>query len=311
MIALAAATALTGIAAPATDWTEWRPAAGVVDVAGPRSDGWFVMMAGGRLRLLARNGRARPFAPRFKVAGGEPYIDVAPANGAPGGCRWPADAVAVLEPVKHAVVLVLPSGGVRKLARVAGAINGIAFDRVGGFGGSLLVTRKRGTHDDVFAIDCAGRSRSITRTAPVAEGGIAVAPETFGRFGGYLVMADELSGRIWAISPRGRHRLVANSGLPAGPDTGVESLGFVPRRAVAALVADRGVPGNPHPGTDHVLRLELAGQGLAAGDLLAVAEGGARTVAVRCRATCTVRIVVGTESTAHREGHVAFLARRG
>ena len=122
-------------------------------------------------------------------------------------------------------------------------------------------------------------------------------------------MAGELSGRIYAIGPRGRSLLVARSRLPAGPDIGVESLGFVPRRARLALVADRGVPGAPHPGTDRVLALPLAGRGLVAGDLVAVAEGGARTIAIRCRRACTVRMLVATGSTAHVEGHLAFVTR--
>src|SRR5258706_16004701 len=93
--------------------------------------------------------------------------------------------------------------------------------------------------------------------APIVEGGIAVAPPTFGRFAGRLVAPDELSGRILAFDERGRVDVVAASGLPAGGDIGVESVGFVPagfNRSGAAYLADRGVPGNLHPGTDSVLR---------------------------------------------------------
>jgi hypothetical protein len=39
----------------------------------------------------------------------------------------------------------------------------------------------------VLAIDCAGGVRAITSHAPAMEGGIAVAPTSFGRYGGDLV----------------------------------------------------------------------------------------------------------------------------
>ena len=63
----------------------------------------------------------------------------------------------------------------------------------------------------VFGIDCRGRVQTISSDAPPVEGGIAVAPKSFGRFAGDLIAPDELSGRIWAIGPDGNARLVARS----------------------------------------------------------------------------------------------------
>jgi hypothetical protein len=46
--------------------------------------------------------------------------------------------------------------------------------------------------------------------------------------------------------------------------------------------------------------------GVRPGDLLVASEGGAQTVAVRCRARCSVKHVADGPSVAHAEGHIAF-----
>jgi hypothetical protein len=143
---------------------------------------------------------------------------------------------------------------------------------------------------------------------------VAVAPVGFGRFGGDLLAPDELSGSLYAYAPDGRATVVAYSGLAHGQDIGVESLGFVPTRFTDALVADRLTPGNRHPGDDLILSLsprQLAAAGVRSGDLLAVTEGGALTVAVSCRRTCSVREIAVGPSIAHIEGHVVFRAAPG
>jgi hypothetical protein len=141
-----------------------------------------------------------------------------------------------------------------------------------------------------------------------------VAPPGFGRFGGDLIAPDEISGRVYAITPAGRSMLVANSGLPHGQDTGVESEAFVPAGTKDALVADRLTPDNPHPGDDVILRIRAAAlraAGVRAGDLLVTTEGGALTDAIRCKPrSCSVRDVASGPAVAHGEGHIAFAATR-
>src|SRR5205807_9941721 len=69
----------------------------------------------------------------------------------------------------------------------------------------------------------------------------AVAPATFGRYGGDLVAPDEKTGRIVAIDPGGHAVTVVESHLPAGSDIGVESAAFVPPgldQTNAAYLAD-------------------------------------------------------------------------
>jgi hypothetical protein len=212
------------------------------------------------------------------------------------------------------VLAVDAQGGTHRFATLPGAglLSGIAFDTTGRFDHRLLVTRTSGDTTTVYALDWDGRVEVITAAAPKVEGGIAVAPPGFGRFAGQLIAPDENSGRIFGIAPHGRTRLLANSGLPAGGDVGVESAGFVPPRlrgGVRALLADRVTPGNPHPGDDAVLALSasaLRGAGVRAGDLLVATEGGARTIAVHCARTCGVRHVADGPTIAHAEGHVVF-----
>jgi hypothetical protein len=230
-------------------------------------------------------------------------------------CNFSRDDVFVLR--LHAplgVTRVDKQGRATLFATVNGidSLNGITFDTTGKFGYRLLVSGPSAGKTAVATIDCNGKVQFITRTAPVVEGGLAVAPRGFGSFGGDLIAPDELSGKIYAIAPNGTVTVVALSGLAAGPDTGVESLAFVPKgltRGGEVYYSDRATPGNPHPGTDSLLRLSasaLAAAGVHDGDMLGATEGGATMVAVSCRKTCHVVTVVGSASTSHGEGHIAF-----
>jgi hypothetical protein len=189
---------------------------------------------------------------------------------------------------------------------------GITFDATGHFGHVLLVTARGHAGTAVLAIDCTGRVRAITVHAPAMEGGITVAPASFGRYGGDLVAAGETTGRIFAVAPDGAVVTLAASGLPRGGDIGVESTGFVPPgfgARDAAYLADRYSPGNKHPGTNSILRLpgaELVKAGVRAGDLLAATEASARTIVVHCGRGCTVRYIAIGPGITHAEGHIAF-----
>jgi hypothetical protein len=297
----------------------WTPLVHVgrpLDVVGPRRDGSFVLAAAGKLWLLAPgSGRVTRFAPAYQSPGGEePYIAL-PAVGH-RGCSFGSQTVYALRLANgRGVVAIGPNGPARMFAGLAapGLIDGIAFDETGRFGYRLLVTVEHGATTTVAAIDCRGRVTTISGHAPKVEGGIAVAPATFGRFAGDLIASDENTGRIYAIAPSGASALVARSGLPHGGDTGVESGAFLPAHGwFTALLADRFTPGNPHPGDDVFLRVSSAAlfaAGARPGDLLDATEGGARTVAVHCGASgCTVRHVADGPAIAHGEGHIAIAA---
>ena len=147
------------------------------------------------------------------------------------------------------------------------------------------------------------------------EGGIAVAPGSFGRYGGDLIAPSEITGRVYAIRPDGTVVTLAVSGLPHGGDIGVEGAGFVPPwfgPGDAAYLADRYSRGNKHPGSNSILRLpgsQLTKAGVRPGDLLVATEAGARTMIVHCVSTCTVRYLAAGSAITHTEGHIVFVSQ--
>jgi hypothetical protein len=305
-------------------WVRFFHVAGVVDLTGPRGHGQLTVAAAGRLLLLSTAGQLVPFARGSggyaTALGPEPYIATPTGTPVTGlGCSFGKDATYALEPDgSPGVIRIDEQGRARRFVSLPGVRpDGIAFDDVGRFGYRLLVTAAARGGTTVFGVDCAGRVATVASHAPRVEGGIAVAPLSFGSFGGDLVAPDETTGRVWAIGPGGKTRLIARSPLPAGADIGVESEAFVPPgfgRDWAAYVADRGTPGNRHPGTDSILRLsgaELTRAGVHAGELVVASEGGAQTIVINCSATsCTVRHIADGPAAAHVEGHIVFARRR-
>ena len=305
---------------------KWRAVAkvpGVLDVVGPRGDGRLVLATHGGLFLMRPGGSPLPYArgPRgYPGSPGEPYIALAMGHRVPGvGCAFGRDVVFALDPdATPGIVRVDRSGRSSRFADLpVGAFpTGITVDTVGRFGYRLLVTSFAAGKTTLHAFDCRGRARAIAAGAPHVEGGIAVAPRTFGRFGGTLIAVSEVSGRIYSFGPGGRVRLVAESGLPAGGDIGVESVGFVPPklgRRGAAYLADMGAPGSPTSGSDSLLILtgtSLSRANLRPGELVVATEAGAKTIAVRCLRRCTVRRVADGPTVTHAEGHITFVPRR-
>jgi hypothetical protein len=295
----------------------FRQLPGVVDLAGPRGDGSFLVAAAGRLLVLGRDGTLSPFARGaggyLTAMGSEPYLVLTGSHPVrAGGCSFRHDTAFALEPgARPGVIMISPQGQARRFASLPPGrfLSGIAFDGTGRFGHRLLVTAGSGGRTTVFAIGCDGRAAIVAAGAPAMEGGIVVAPASFGRFGGDLIAPDEGSGQVYAVDPSGRVVTLVRSGLPAGGDIGVESAGFVPSPAATAYLADRFSARNKHPGDNAILRLspaELTRAGVRAGDLLVATEGGAKTIDVRCAAACTVRYVAAGPAIAHAEGHIAF-----
>jgi len=306
-----------------THWAASLHIPAVVDLAGPRRDGQLMLALAGRLSLLGPNGLVGFARGRDGYAtsrGTEPYIALAPDNNVGSdSCSFVPDDVYALEPGNTPAVIRIDGTGraTRFVSLPNGSFpNGIGFDTTGAFGHRLLVTVAAGGSTTILSIGCGGTTRTLTRLAPRTEGGIAVAPPSFGIFAGNLIAPDEISGTIFAIDASGVARTVALSGLPHGGDIGVESEGFVPlglTRRSAAYLADRAVPGNAHPGTDSILELPDAGlvrAGVQSGDLLVASEGGAETLDVRCRRTCTVRHIAAGPAATHAEGHIVFATVR-
>jgi hypothetical protein len=291
-------------------WTEFARVRRPLDLAGPRANGSLVLAADARLSSLAPgSGLLAPYRGGYHSPGGEePYVAVSP-----GGCYGNGVVYALRLTAGRSVTAIGPDGATHRLAtlRLRGLLDGVTFDHTGRFRGRLLVTSNASSRTSVVAIDCHGAVTTITHQAPRLEGGIAVAPASFGRFAGDLIAPGETSGKVFAVTARGHSELVVNSHLPHGNDIGVESEGFVPHDPhAAAFLADRFTPGNPHPGDDVVLRLTagaLRAAGVRPGDLLVSTEGGALTDAIRCsRSSCQTRLVAQGPAIAHGEGHIAF-----
>ena len=297
----------------------------MLDVAGPLPDQSLLLATGHGVFRLSPDGTLSPVSGDYTpAAGAEAYVALSSALAVAGaGCSFPNGTAYLLKPGAAPAVLALDlaSGSISTLATIAGVdtLSGIAFDRTGRFGNRLLVIGPHSGATIVDAIDCRGRVAAVTTSAPRMEGGMEVAPPSFGAYGGDLVVPDERSGNIIAITPEGTSQVIARTGPPAGSDLGAESVGFVPPGFLGggwAYLADRATPGNHHPGTDTLLRLsaaELRDQGVAEGDLLVAGEGGGTTLAVRCGAdgSCSHARQIGTASgAAHVEGHLLLVADR-
>lgn len=310
-----------GAAGTLAHWIKFSHIPAILDLANRDRHGSLFVAAAGRLFILRPGGALTPYArgpggyatPR----GPEPYIAVAGGDRVAGThCSFGAGTIFALQPTgQPGIIEVGPDGRTRRFATVpkAGLLTGITFDRTGHFGHDLLVTdRAPSGVTKVLAFDCAGHVRTITRSAPALEGGLAVAPASFGRYAGDLIAPDERTGRVFAIQPDGTVLTLAISGLAHGGDIGVESEGFVPPgfgAGLAAYVADRFSRGNRHPGTDSLLRLPgsaLVKAGVRAGDLLVATEASAKTILVRCARTCTVRYIAIGPAISHVEGHISF-----
>ena len=299
------------------NWERWVSLPGAVDVVGPRPDGKLVAAAAGRLFLVdPASGTSSPFGSYSTDPGPESYIAMAPGLDVAGsGCRFEAGDIYALElGTPQAIIRVTVAGAASRFVETppVDLLTGIAFDATGRFGNQLLVAGRRGTRTVVFSIDCRGRLRTLTDNAPLIEGGMEVAPQMFGEHGGDLIAADENSGDVIFIRFDGTSGVLIRPDLPAGPDIGVESVGFLPPgfigRGGTAYVADRRSPGSPTEGTDAIWRVtpEAFSQvRIDENDLIAVTETG-RTVVIRCRMTCRT-FPFGDAPGAHIEGHVTVV----
>jgi hypothetical protein len=318
---LATGLALLPMSAGAVDpaWEPWVAVPGLFDLGGPRSDGTILVAGSAGLETVNQAGVASPFARGqggYRAGGGEAYLAISPGlHVASAGCDFATDDTFILRLQRPTGITRVDAAGRQAVSFAnvnAPGLNGITFDTIGSFDHRLLATSTVNGKTELVAIDCTGAVQVITKTAPVVEGGLAVAPPAFGIFGGSLIAPDELSGIIWSVGPDGTSHQVVASGLPKGGDTGVEAAAFVPpgfSRGGYVYFSDRATKGNPHPGTDHVLRLsstDLVAAGVRDGDLLAATEGGASMIDVRCDVSCRVATVVGTPTTAHGEGHLVF-----
>jgi len=311
----AQATPTTQPAPP--NWQRWVSLPGVVDVVGPRPDGKLVAAAAGKLFLVDPDrGTTAPFGTYATDPGPESYIAMAPGLDVAGsGCRFEAGEVFALElGTAQGITRVALDGTPSRFVQTppVDLLTGIAFDGTGRFGNQLLVAGRKANKTVLFSIDCRGRLRTLTENAPLIEGGMEVAPQIFGDHGGDLIAADENSGDVIFIRYDGTSGVLIRPDLPAGPDIGVESVGFLPPgfigRGGTAYVADRRSPGSPTEGTDAIWRVtpeQISQVRIDENDLIVVTEAG-RTAGIRCRDSCRT-FPFGDAAGAHIEGHVTVV----
>ena len=281
----------------------------MVDVVGPRPDGSLVAAAAGGLFLVdPGGGNPTPFGWYSTDPGLRSHIAMAPGLDVPGaGCRFEAGEIYAVEmgTPRQAVTRVTVDGQASRFVETppVDLLTGIAFDGTGRFGNQLLVAGRRGDRTVLFSIDCRGRLKTLTDDAPLMEGGMEVAPQLFGQHGGDLIGPDENTGDLIFIRFDGTSGVLVNSGLPAGPNVGVTSVGFTPPgfigRGGTAYVADR------RGAIWRVTAERFSQVRIDENDLIAVTDEG-RTSVIRCRATCRT-FPFGDAPGADIEGHVTVV----
>lgn len=288
------------------NWERWVSLPGVVDVVGPRLDGTLVAAAGGRLHLVdPATGTATPFG--SYAADSRGHIAMAPGRDVAGsGCRFEAGEIYALETgPPQAVTRVAIDGTASRFVETppVDRLTGIAFDIEGRFGNQLLVAGRKAGRTVLFSIDCRGRLRTLTETAPLMEGGMEVAPQLFGGHGGDLIGADETTGDVIFIRFDGTSGVLIRPDLPAGPGIGIASVGFTAPgfigRGGTAYVA----------GTDALWRVtpeEFSQVRIDENDLIVTTQAGGKTAVVRCRATCRT-FPFGDAAGAKVQGHVTVV----
>jgi hypothetical protein len=132
----------------------------------------------------------------------EDYLAISPGLGG-----YPANYIYVVQGPN--IIQVSPSGGsVTHFATIASlpeTHNGITFDQVGTFGYAMIIT---GSTGEVWRVSSSG-AKTLVANAPSGMEGPVVAPLSFAPYGGQIIAASELLGRVYAISPAGAVATVA------------------------------------------------------------------------------------------------------
>ena len=317
VLGLWAPTAAGGAPTP-PEWETWLAVPGVVDVAGPRADGALIVATAGGLLAVPTDRDTTPGPAEPTGMGSPTAIALSPGLDVAGAaCRFGAGEVFALDASTSppAVVAVDATGQGMRFAELAQfeRLTGIAFDTTGRFGNRLLVAGRRGDRTGIVALDCRGQASSVTEDAPHLDGGIAVAPERFGDFGGDLIGVEEGTGEVVFVRADATSGVVVATGLPTGPEVGPRSLGFVPegfnRRGGSAFVADAGAGASSRPRSGGLRRLSsegLAPIGIDDNDLLVAGGVGGPTVVVRCREGCRV-LPLGRTPGGDVQGRIAVV----
>jgi hypothetical protein len=101
-------------------------------------------------------------------------------------------------------------------------VKGIAFDPVGNYGNSMIVTTNLG---NVYKVTSSGVATLLANIPNQVLEGIDFAPAGFGPVGGQVVVASESANTLFAISKTGVVTNLSTLGVTIGA---AEEIGFVP-----------------------------------------------------------------------------------
>jgi hypothetical protein len=156
--------------------------------------------------------KVTPFAPSFSATK-EVYIAVSQGNaGFPKGYLYVSANLSIFE--------FTPTGSSwRVFSSPPGAsrISYVAFDTVGTWGYALFALDDNGL---LWSIAADGTAKVLENFSNFGQGealkpeGIAVAPESFGAFGGQLIITLQAATRVLAIPPNGTSKVVTIARLP-------------------------------------------------------------------------------------------------
>jgi hypothetical protein len=145
----------------------------------------------------------------FGSWGGQYFVVGGSANGAFGSAIASDGTVTQVVPYIQGTQLVTPV---------------IAPAGFGSVAGQILATNNNGT---VTAIDQSGNVSTFASVPGALLFGAAFAPQSFGAFGGDLLVSDGASGNIYAVDAQGNATLFAN--VPRGPNQpGLRQMTFAP-----------------------------------------------------------------------------------
>jgi plastocyanin len=152
------------------------------------------------------SGNVTLFATLPPIASGdcsEDYIDMSPGLG-----NFPPGYIYVTQGPQ--IYQISPDGSQITLfatipQMAANGHDGITFDRIGSFGYDMIVTSRTGY---VFKVDSTGNATEIGRVNSFIEGP-AVAPESFGPYGGDILVAGEGHNEVYAVAPNGTVQAIA------------------------------------------------------------------------------------------------------
>jgi cupredoxin-like protein len=133
----------------------------------------------------------------------EDYIDVSPGLGG-----FPPGYVYVTQGPQ--IYQISPDGSQVQLFTTisklpANGHDGITFDQVGSFGYDMIITSRTGL---VYKVTSAGNATLVGKVGSMIEGP-AVAPDSFGPYGGDVLLAGEGKSEVWAMAPNGTFRGIA------------------------------------------------------------------------------------------------------